>query len=620
MRRIGVLLAACALGVGPAAAGASAATTPVLPPAGDAWIRVETPHFVLFSDATVSKTKEIALDLERFRAVLLQLKPSKTENAPVPTTMFVFKSNAAMGPYKPRLDGKPRNVSGFFQPTSDGNYIALSAAWNKDPRRLIYHEYFHYFMRSNFAPQPLWYEEGAAEFYASFRSSGVEAEIGLPLEDHVRMLRDSKMLTLPELFAVRMDSPDYNEASKQGIFYAESWALVHYFLRGTPRHAPEFGRFLVQLQQGKNVDTAFREEFRMEPDEMLRELYGYIRQARFMYSRVRFEELTVPKDAAVTSIRWEDAVAALGDLMAHGGEDMLPDAEAHFQAVLGRVPAHAAALAGMGFCRYRADRFDEAAVFFQRAAEAGSTDFRVSYRLGELRLRALVWTGDSAKSESDAGRALEEVRAAFRRCLDLNPHFSEARAALGRTYLFGDAAHARDGIPILEAAVRELPARTDLALELAALYARAGDLARSEELSKRTLGPDAPSARPGNGGNGGSAADLLARVNLLLEQGKEDEAVRLFEEIVSKSGGEIREELQSQLTTLKKGVARNRAIRDYNEGLARWNRRDLEGALALFRKVAESEGDPATVKSARERIAELERAIASKKRAPKTSR
>jgi len=442
------------------------------------WIRVESPHFLVYSGASASKAREIVLDLERFRSVLLRLKPSSPPNAPVPTTVFVFPSDGAMAPYKPRLNGKPRNVSGFFRATHEGNYIALAAGWNKDPRRVIYHEYFHFFMHSNFAPQPTWYDEGAAEFYSTFRSSANEAEIGHPVEEHLRTLRDSKMLPLPELFAVGKGSPEYNDALKQGIFYAESWALVHYLLRTDPKRSAEFGRFLVALQQGEPADEAFRREFGIEPDAILRELYTYVRQARFQYARIRFSELDVPTTVSVSPVRPEDAIAQLGELLAHGDEDELADAEAHFASVLAKSPAHPAALAGRGFCRLRARRFDEAADDLEKALAAGSTDFRVPYRLGEVRLRKLRFTA----SGPVAPRELEEARAAFRRALELDPGFSEARAELGKTYLLDDPARAREGVAFLEAAVRELPARADLARALASLYERAGDSVRSEEL------------------------------------------------------------------------------------------------------------------------------------------
>ena len=44
------------------------------------------------------------------------------------------------------------------------------------------------------------------------------------------------------VLAVDRDSPLYNERDKAGVFYAESWALLHYLLLGRERGAREAGR------------------------------------------------------------------------------------------------------------------------------------------------------------------------------------------------------------------------------------------------------------------------------------------------------------------------------------------------------------------------------------------
>src|SRR5436853_5306544 len=191
--------------------------------AKDSWVRVRTANFTLYGSGGESKAKEIGQDLENLRAVLVSVRKSAVANSPVPTSVFVFPSDAALEPYKPRFQGKPRNLSAFFRGTSDGNYIALSARWNSDPRRIVYHEYIHYFLRSNFPPQPAWYEEGLAEFYSTFRIEGDEVQVGLPVEAHIRTLRESPPIPLERLLAIGRNSPEYNEWQRQGIFYAESW-------------------------------------------------------------------------------------------------------------------------------------------------------------------------------------------------------------------------------------------------------------------------------------------------------------------------------------------------------------------------------------------------------------
>jgi hypothetical protein len=114
------------------------------------------------------------------------------------------------------------------------------------------------FMHANFPPQPLWFEEGTAEFYGSFRATDREARIGLPVEDHIARLRESKMIPLERLFAVDSDSPEYSADERRGVFYAESWALVHYLLRGNPSRTPQLGRFLVLLKASRATRRSAR--------------------------------------------------------------------------------------------------------------------------------------------------------------------------------------------------------------------------------------------------------------------------------------------------------------------------------------------------------------------------
>ena len=65
-------------------------------------------------------------------------------------------------------------------------------------------------------------------------------------------------MPLQELFAVTRDSPEYNESSRQGIFYAESWLLTHYLMAANnPAYKARFGRFTELLIAGQMPEQAF---------------------------------------------------------------------------------------------------------------------------------------------------------------------------------------------------------------------------------------------------------------------------------------------------------------------------------------------------------------------------
>jgi tetratricopeptide (TPR) repeat protein len=598
--------AACALVVA-LAAGAPAAGPVELPGRGEKWIRFQTANFTLFSNTTEGKTREIGLDLERLRAVLLRIRHTLTASSPVPSYVYVFKSQSAFEPYWPRVDGKPEEVGGEFYPSRDGNYIALAAAWNSDPRGRIYHEYLHYFMHANFAPQPLWYDEGTAEFYRSFRATGSEAQIGLPIEDHIALLRNTKMMPLEQLFAVDQNSPEYTEDQRREVFYAESWALVHYLLRGNPERTAQLGQFLVLLQQGKPRDEAFHEAFKVDYGALFAELFSYVRGSRYTYARYAYSDLAIAPDTKVDRLSYAETLYRLGDLLAHQS-DRAGDAEAYFRAGLAADPSLSGAEAGLGRLRLEADRPEEAAEHFQRAIASGHADFLAYYYDGFLRTAALAkaWAWPMTEAER-AG--IDAARAALARSIELNPDFPEARYALGRTYVVEEGDRVSEGIAELTIAAKLLPTRTDIAEDLADLIRRKREYDSTQAASSEPpASAGAPAARgkaPGANpplaimsGKASEPLDGMAAVNALLSEHRETEAVAMLEGLVEKSTGAYREAYAEELRKLK-------ALRAYNAAMAHLRRREYAVALEAFEKLAASGPDSDIGKAARRQAAEI---------------
>ena len=541
------------------------------------------------------------------------LKPTLKINTPVPTTVYVFRNEGTFEPFLPLYKGKPLEIGALFQATPDGNFIAIQASWNVDPRPRVYHELMHDYINSNLPPQPPWFNEGFAEFYSTFRASETEAEIGRAIPDHVLRMREEGLYSLDRLFAVTHESPEYNETSRLGMFYAESWALVHYLMLGDPKRATQLARFLELLDQGKDQKTAFQEAFgARDTTALMAELAAYARGRRFQYMRVPLKDLKVPTEVTKTNLSWDESVAALGNLMAHTREEKLPAAEAYFQAVLGSKTAGAQALAGLGYVRMRQKRDVEAQNSLELAIAADSQDSMAYYHYGRLLLNSLSRGSETAPAtEEDRRKTLEAARAAFRRSIELNPNFPEARGGLGTTYVVDSSGNVADAIRELEIAVKELPSREDLALNLARLYERQGQEQKSEALLK-SLG--AAGQRPLEvKKEGGGRKEKMDRVNALLAAGKEDEAVALMETIVAEAPEHAKPALQDDLDKLRAGAARNRSVKQYNEALAQWKRGELKAALASFERVAATATDPDVAKAAAEN-ARLVRAALSKKK------
>jgi hypothetical protein len=464
---------------------------------------------------------------------------------------------------------------------------------------MVYHEYLHYFLHANFPPQPLWYDEGLAEFYSTFRSTENEARTGIVIDDHVRFLLDTKLMPLDQLLAVDRDSPEYNDDSKKTLFYAESWALVHYLMRGKPERAPQLGRYLLLVQNGRPRDAAFREAFQTDTAALLAELAAYLRSSRFFYNRLTFSELTVPDEVHVEPMPWEDVVARLGDFLAHGEDDRFADAERFLDATLAAKPGHPGALATLIWIRMREKSYDDVADLVARARASGSNDFRVYYYGGLSRMHQLSKSMQYAGRLDAKSRALlEDARSNLRRSVELYDGFPEAKALLGQTYLAEVGPAAAEGIPFLEAAVARLPSREDLPRDLQTLRGRAA--VDPALLTSEGVRPTPRAERLAR-----NAA--LDEVHALLRKDRTAEAIAELEELVRVTPEEDRALVEDELAAARLKDSWQRSRKSYEEGMALLKKGDRKGALARFRAVLAMSDAPANLaRLAREKIAELE--------------
>jgi hypothetical protein len=589
------------------AAPAGPAVDPVrLPTKSEKWVEVRTRNFTLYGNASDSKIKEVGLEMERLRAVLVALKRGSGTAATAPTRIYVFKSHPAMKPYLPRDAGDPDRMSSFYMGGGDASYMMFTAAWNEDPRPTVYHSYIYDFINANFEGLPLWYETGIAGYYSTFQTEGDEASTGIVHDEYLaRLLSRGMWIPLDRLLAVDYESPEYRDSEKKSLFFAETWALVHYLMQGNPTRAPQLGRYLTLVREGRPRDEAFREAFGTDYATLYGELHGYIRNnRRFLHNRFLFAKLDPPTEAATKPLSYEDVVVRLGDLLAYLRR--LPEAERYYEAVLTTNPSSAGALAGLAWVRRRQERKDEAGDLTRRAAAAGSTDFRVYYDDGLRRWEEIGPTYDARNADQRA--LLEAARAAFRKSADLNPDFAEALAMFGRSYRYEPpGANVDEGIAALEQAKVRLPNRPDVAADLAALQQHKNRPAPEDALGVPATAPEAGRAAS-NSLSGFDAG--VAEVNRLVERRQYDEAIKALDRLIPGSDEETKTQLERYREKLVRQAASTRAGNAYNAALALYNKRDYRGALAAFRKVASESADADMARAARQKADEISRLLA----------
>src|SRR5437773_885843 len=182
-------------------------------PADARWTRLRSEHFVFVGDAPEREIRQVAQHLEQFREVLSRALPPAAVASSTPTVVFVFQSDNSFAFYKPRFEGRPVAVAGFFLSNDDRHFIAINAGSEQTALRIVFHEYAHSLVQNTVGWLPPWVNEGLAGYYETFeeRSAGKGAMIGLVNASHVTLLRNVSLMPLRDLTAIDYSSPAYNE-------------------------------------------------------------------------------------------------------------------------------------------------------------------------------------------------------------------------------------------------------------------------------------------------------------------------------------------------------------------------------------------------------------------------
>jgi tetratricopeptide (TPR) repeat protein len=478
-----------------AAVGATRLAAGDLPRDTDGWIQLKSANFILWSDASERRTREVAADLEQVRATLAQLSPGLTLTAPCPTYIYVFKNGSALGRYPLEFHGhRQEGIAGFFLRGRWATYMAIDGDPRSDALHVVRHEYVHYLLHNSFSHLPLWLDEGLAEYYGTLHRTGDRVQVGVPMPEHIAWLRNNLWTPLDQLFAVDHSSKDYHEGIRQGTFYAESWAVTHYLLLGDPARRRQLVQMSKLMEGGVAQDKAFAQAFGGDYEALAREVRVYISRSIFPYQELPIPD-TSQAGAAVQRLPPADVLYRLGDLLLAINDGPNARTAEHFQAALAADPRHGLATAGLGEVEEAAGRLPEAQERYQKAVELAPAEPLPHFLLGRLWL-------ERPRQSSGKPEPSPAAEAELSRATELAPGFGEAWAALAIARMRRDPA-SPETLAAAEAASRLLPHRTDVTLNLALCHAENGQRSKADALIER--------ARAGNA----SARDLAtARENL----------------------------------------------------------------------------------------------------------
>jgi Protein of unknown function (DUF1570) len=284
--------------------------------AADNWIEVQSPHFKVQSNAGEKEARKVADQFEQIRNMFHSAFSAFRVDPPQPIVIVAVKNENALKLLLPEEWEVKGHIhpAGMYQPSSDKDYVVMRLDTEGDnPFHTLYHEYTHALLRLNFSNLPLWLNEGLAEFFGNSTLGDKEIKTGTIDRGHLYILNQSKLIPIETLLEVDHRSPYYNESNRASVFYAESWALVHFLMMDEDaRQKQLLKNFLSAWEKSGNQVDAAGEAFG-DLKQFGKKIEAYSRQGSFRIGIVKAGQGAAEKTYSVRSVSAGEALATRGD-------------------------------------------------------------------------------------------------------------------------------------------------------------------------------------------------------------------------------------------------------------------------------------------------------------------
>jgi hypothetical protein len=306
---------------------------PVPSKGGPRWLRLETEHFVLYSDQAPKLARTTITQFERWLSAYLQTGWQSEGKLALKLNVIVMDDRAEFEHLFGTL------ISGSFERSMLFEPLVVMPRTNRSENwATLKHEVTHYIAQQALIDQPVWLAEGLATYFeTAYEDPSGAFVLGAVPRARFRRLGEQGRMSVRELFAARNSSEDPR-------VYESSWLLVHCLMS---EHAAPFAKFQALIATGKSVDASWSEAFPALPlaqlDAVLdryaaRGVYvTYATKVQGVAPSVQTRALT---DADVYAVR-----AVLYLTCQDCGEPKRPEVDRNIALALAADPGHLRALA-----------------------------------------------------------------------------------------------------------------------------------------------------------------------------------------------------------------------------------------------------------------------------------
>ena len=229
------------------------------------WVRLDSTHFSVLTDADEKKGHAVIARFEQMRGVFAQLLYKNRLNIPEPIDIIALRSDDEYAKVVPARQGVGLS-SAFFIPGDDRYYFVLNLS-KDESWRAISRDFAQVLLNYNYPPTQAWFDDGFAQYFSSLHLTDSQMQIGGdPRQGEsptfVDTLSGSTWLSLPDLFAKHEES-----GARDSLFDAESWILMHYLLN--KEKLPAAGAYFGAVENEKlGVEQAIQKAFGMSSAQL----------------------------------------------------------------------------------------------------------------------------------------------------------------------------------------------------------------------------------------------------------------------------------------------------------------------------------------------------------------
>ena len=301
------------------------------------WIRGESVHFIVYSDAAPADAQALIARLERFHALLRHV--AGLDDTPEVTAPKLEIYYGARGETLAMADpAEPDYAIGLYKRCEDGVQVYATDMYYRSESKtplerqpenegLVYvlETYAHHFLAVNDSHRtPLWFIDGFAHYVATARFDGNEAIVGMAPEAYATYLQAISQgvdyhLDYKDVLADADTKAGYDARDAGNIrneFGARAWILTHW-IESSPQNRARFAGYLKAVDDGAASADAFQTTFGLTPSRLGTTLWAYLKGHHVMAMKMNVTVQAPPEVAFETLppsadklLMWQSALKA----------------------------------------------------------------------------------------------------------------------------------------------------------------------------------------------------------------------------------------------------------------------------------------------------------------------